>query len=74
MKKLMMLLMGIMIAGMMVSGCGQKQEAAQEGAPAVEQAAPGAPAEQAPATRQEVLEKIGDRWRSWPRVRSLTGC
>jgi hypothetical protein len=49
MKKLMMLLMGIMIAGMMVSGCGQKQEAAQEGAPAVEQAAPGAPVEQAPA-------------------------
>ena len=47
MKKLMMLLMGIMIAGVMVSGCGQKQEAAQEGAPAVEQAAPGAPAEQA---------------------------
>jgi hypothetical protein len=49
MKKLMMLLMGLMIAGLMISGCGQKQEAAQEGAPAVEQAAPAAPAEGAVA-------------------------
>jgi hypothetical protein len=41
MKKLMMMLLGILIAGAMVSGCGQKQEAAQE-APAMEQAAPAA--------------------------------
>lgn len=49
MKKLMMLLMGILIAGVMVSGCGQKQEAAQEGAPVVDQAAPAAPADQVAA-------------------------
>ena len=48
MKKIMLLLVGIMIAGVMVSGCGQKQEAA-ENAPAVEQAAPAAGDQAVPA-------------------------